>query len=214
VLWVAIHNRLHAIAFPYRLQKHLDKLSLIAICAWPLWMLVQWLRHPRWPTHWLSAPHEHVWFLAYLTMCLALAAWAVIGWIYRRSLPKTAALVSNHTTVCDVERELGVAPVQGRLAEMLVRVPGADTFRLHVNEKVLAIPGLSKPLDGLAVVHLSDLHFTGHVTRDYFEFAVKQKPTAWTATWSRSQATLSITDNSWLGCPRRLAVCGHATAST
>jgi len=52
-------------------------------------------------------------------------------------------------------------------------VPGNQVLKLEVNEKVLALAHLPPALEGLSLVHLSDLHFSGRVDRDYFLSVVK-----------------------------------------
>jgi predicted MPP superfamily phosphohydrolase len=39
---------------------------------------------------------------------------------------------------------------------------------------VLRVPRLARELDGLSLVHLSDLHFTGNIAQDFFDFMVAQ----------------------------------------
>ena len=47
-----------------------------------------------------------------------------------------------------------------------------EMTKLSVTEKKLAIAGLDSRLDSLTIAHLSDLHFTGKLTRDYFDFVI------------------------------------------
>ncbi len=47
-------------------------------------------------------------------------------------------------------------------------------FNLSVTEKVLQLPRLDPQLNGLTIAHLSDLHFTGRITREFFEMVVDQ----------------------------------------
>ena len=56
---------------------------------------------------------------------------------------------------------------------MSVHLPGNEALRLDLAEWSLDVPRLPKKLDGLAVVHISDLHFTGMVGKAYFREAVR-----------------------------------------
>jgi predicted MPP superfamily phosphohydrolase len=57
---------------------------------------------------------------------------------------------------------------------LILRLPGNQTLQLDLTERALEIAGLPPALDGLSVVHLSDLHFTGHVPKAYFQEVVRQ----------------------------------------
>src|SRR6185369_15845502 len=69
--------------------------------------------------------------------------------------------------------QLGRRPVSGLRATLLSRVPGNQVLKVEVNEKVLAVPNLPPALEGLSLVHLSDLHLSGRVDRDYFQAVVE-----------------------------------------
>jgi len=57
--------------------------------------------------------------------------------------------------------------------DFLVRLPGNQMLQLDVAEKAVQVPRLAEALDRLAIVHLSDFHFTGRVGRAYFEEVVR-----------------------------------------
>jgi predicted MPP superfamily phosphohydrolase len=82
--------------------------------------------------------------------------------------------LSNHTQVVDVLAAIGHRPTHGTLVELLSRVPRNEIFQLHVNQKRLVIPRLNPQLSGLTITHISDLHFTGEVTEDFFREVVRQ----------------------------------------
>jgi predicted MPP superfamily phosphohydrolase len=47
-------------------------------------------------------------------------------------------------------------------------------FHLAVNTKTLIVPRLPAELDGLSITHLSDLHFTGKITRPFFDRVMEE----------------------------------------
>ena len=51
----------------------------------------------------------------------------------------------------------------------LAFLPGNEQFRLEVNTKTYSLSRLPEEWDGLSIVHIADTHFTGAVTRAYFE---------------------------------------------
>lgn len=53
-------------------------------------------------------------------------------------------------------------------------LPGNEQFTLEVNTKTYSLPRLPPEWDGLSIVHLADTHFTGAVTRGYFEAVCEQ----------------------------------------
>ena len=57
---------------------------------------------------------------------------------------------------------------------MLSKVPGNQILRLTVDKKRLAIPRLSPQHEGLQIAHISDLHMTGRIGQQWYEFVVEQ----------------------------------------
>lgn len=60
-------------------------------------------------------------------------------------------------------------PVHGWKAALLARIPGNELFHLEISEKELRPPRLPESLDGLTILHLSDLHISGRLTRGYYD---------------------------------------------
>jgi uncharacterized protein len=55
----------------------------------------------------------------------------------------------------------------------LLRAPGNECLRLELAELDIQLPRLPPALDGLSIVHFSDLHFTGRVGKSYFQQLVR-----------------------------------------
>jgi predicted MPP superfamily phosphohydrolase len=87
----------------------------------------------------------------------------------RKPIPQ---LVTNDTVYVDVAQALGHAPVGKLSTRLAMRIPNNEICRLAMPEKTLRMVSLPPALDGLSIVHLSDLHFTGQLTRDYFDFVI------------------------------------------
>jgi predicted MPP superfamily phosphohydrolase len=51
-------------------------------------------------------------------------------------------------------------------------IPGNQILELHVHEKTVGIPRLSPNLVGMSITHLSDLHFTGQLKKEFFREVV------------------------------------------
>src|SRR5205085_12388687 len=59
-------------------------------------------------------------------------------------------------------------------AGLLVHVPRNELFRLAIQRKTLQLDGLPSELDGLSIAHLSDLHMTGKIDRDFYDVVVDE----------------------------------------
>lgn len=79
------------------------------------------------------------------------------------------ALLSNKSNTCDIAARLGYCPTGNGPFKLLTRLPKNEIFHIEVAEKELCVPGLPKALDGLSIVQLSDVHFSGTIAREYFE---------------------------------------------
>ncbi len=73
-----------------------------------------------------------------------------------------------------VERALKTQLSAGKYAQVLRLWPWNCSWSLEVLEQQTPLPRLPSTWPGLRIAHLSDWHFTGHVTRPYFDHLVKQ----------------------------------------
>jgi uncharacterized protein len=157
---VWLFNRLHALGWPRRIVKSLEKLLLIAALTVLLWLCF--------------ASHNTAWAAYALLCCLALVI-AIPFWLIPKLLEKTpAALLSNDTTTVDVAARLGFRPVHGPEAALFAAIPGNELLKIAVHRKTLHLPQLPPELDGLTIAHLSDLHMTGQLGREYYDVIVDE----------------------------------------
>jgi predicted MPP superfamily phosphohydrolase len=96
----------------------------------------------------------------------------VVAWRNRRRVPKL--LLSNHTSTHDAVVELGRVPAPATLAGRVARLPGNECFRLDVRQREIVLPRLPAALDGVSILHLTDLHFTGTPDRSFYEWALER----------------------------------------
>ncbi|MFV1965420.1 MAG: metallophosphoesterase [Pirellulaceae bacterium] len=169
VLWVGLVNRTHALAIPRPLLKCLDVPSMVILMGTPLWVLSQCVLNPSAPVQWMEAARSDRWFAAALVFCMLAALFAVAVWIRRKTQARPALFVSNHSSSADMLDYLERKPIGDLFTKCLDLVPGHQMFALQVNDKSLKLDRLDDPLDGLSIAHLSDLHFSGRITRPYFE---------------------------------------------
>jgi predicted MPP superfamily phosphohydrolase len=104
-----------------------------------------------------------------VAVCWGLAAIAIAIWIRRQVNRPRESLIANHTTVT----QLPVGLTGDHLTALLARLPGNQILQLHVQEKTVELPRLNPALDGLSIVHLSDLHYTGQMTKAFYQKVVE-----------------------------------------
>ncbi len=119
------------------------------------------------PLSWLAT-------LYVATACCAAGVAVVFRVSLASSLKKpTDLLISNHTTSVSIEKEIGHRPTGDFVTSCLAAVPGNQIMDLAVHTKQICLPRMDPALDGLTVTHLSDLHFTGQINKEYFAEVIR-----------------------------------------
>jgi predicted MPP superfamily phosphohydrolase len=166
---VWLFNRLHAVALPRRVIKLLEKLLLSVAAAIVIVFLV------RWAITGYGLFDSGPWWLGYAAFCWLVALAAIPNWLIPKLRERTpAALVSNDTTQVDVAQRLGFRPVHGIETTLFASVPGNQLLQIAIQRKTLRLPGLPSELKGLTIAHLSDLHMTGKLGREYYDLVVDE----------------------------------------
>ena len=88
--------------------------------------------------------------------------------------PAPPALLDERTDTIDVAKELGSAPAGDGPKHRWLAFPFNEPYKIDFTKLTLAVPGLPAAWDGLTILHLSDLHFYGTPSPDYFRFAMKR----------------------------------------
>ncbi len=104
----------------------------------------------------------------YGLFCCTLAFGALPADLLGRWRRRSRALLHNHTRTVDVAAELGYKPVGHGRRAWAARLPGNNIFQVDFTEKALYLPRLPAAWDGLSILHLTDLHFHGVPSRDFF----------------------------------------------
>ncbi len=167
-------NRLHATALPYWMMKVIDLLWYGFLFVVPSATAMTLILYPEYRWFW-NQPTLRALGSAYVVLCWLAAPLALAAW-YRHwtDAETTGRMESNHTTRIDVSDRLGRVPSGSLLTTLAARLPQNQVFELCVQEKVLRLPRLDPALDGISITHLSDLHFTGRVTRGFFDLVVDE----------------------------------------
>jgi uncharacterized protein len=111
--------------------------------------------------------------IGWLTYCALCWAAVVVAAISRRIERKDPALLGHDARTFDVATPLPAPPAGAGVRSWVARMPGNDIFRVEVNERQVALPRLPPDLDGLSVLHLTDLPLNGTPGRAFFERALE-----------------------------------------
>lgn len=169
-LCVWTSNRIHALGLA---EWQVDLLVLpvrLALPAVPLaWLF--WFARQLWDPGGGTRPLADLppWALVHLGLCVLVACGPLPVWIVRRIRVRPPAVLKHNDTVFhDVAARLGSTAVHKPLGRLAAALPGNQILHLHVHEKTIEIPRLPPALDGLSIAHLSDLHYTGLIAKDFF----------------------------------------------
>jgi predicted MPP superfamily phosphohydrolase len=172
-LMVTLINRLESLAIPRRVLRSFRLLEDLVIVAFPIvavicvgWGGAAVLRGGRWselPTPWLA------YFLLCAAGCIGLVISTLRWWVLRPPILQ----LSNHSRTVDVAQTLGYQPVGRGLVRLLARLPRNEIFQLQISDKRYALPRVPAAWGELAILHLTDTHFTGKIDRPYFDEVAK-----------------------------------------
>lgn len=164
-------NRLHATSLPYWVMKGIDGVWYLTLFGVPLYVVTYLILGP--PPFLAEYPLLHIVMWGYATICWFAVAMTIPVWLrFLADAHTTDRLVSNSSTRIDTVKLLGHRPVRSPLTDLTSRLPTNQVLQLAVEEKVVRLPRLGADLDGLTIAHISDLHFTGRITSDYFQIVI------------------------------------------
>ena len=193
-VWVTLYNRLHSWGVPRKVVvvgSGFTVAFLVGLLGVGLW----WLLQGGWTTNLLildptaflfsfggernmSAPPDksfglvHLAGLSYLGLCAVEGLWVVVRWIWLRiprSVPRLRQVVRRSFDPPRADLINGDSSLVDR---WLLKLVGNQSLQLELTQLELEVPQLPAELDGLRLVHLSDLHLSGRVPRRYFEHVV------------------------------------------
>ena len=167
-LMVAILNRLQSRRVSRRGLKLLQVVHYGLVLAFPLLLSCLLLGSANWPTRSGFTEQRFLWLLpdflrAYACGCLVIAAVVPVVGLFRTCGPTPRALLSSRSDVCIFDASTDLP------RSLAARVPGNQFREVEFNERHLEIPRLPPAWDGLTILHISDLHFTGNPERAFFE---------------------------------------------
>lgn len=167
-LWIAIVNRLHGWAGPYRLIDLLTLWGLLAFLLLPPMVFWQWWQtgsrfmDSGYITPAAEAARAYVVVVAFFGFGKLIAKF-IAGW--QLDDPRVVTF-KRRDHVPSLQHP---ALRRGRYAKLLRYVPGNQVLRLTIEHKRLALPRLPAELVGLRIAHVSDWHLTGRIDGAWFE---------------------------------------------
>jgi predicted MPP superfamily phosphohydrolase len=179
--WIGIVNRLHALRVPRRLLGVLSWGALCVCLAGAAILVGAWWSGKDFYSAAFADPRQMTsavggFFQGYLLLCWIVLAATAVRWlglsIGRRRA--SGVLRFHRRKPLSVNSALTAGSAGEHLPPYSVRLPGNQSLKLELTQQAFTVPRLPTALDGLTIVHLSDLHFTGKVGKAYFREVVEQ----------------------------------------
>ena len=178
-LWIGLVNRLHAIALPHWIIELLSAVFFAIMGAGPFVILVWWWA--GWDNPFVKldaavADRTGRLFLAgYIGVCWLAGAGTLLRWLrhnpHFRRPPKL--LRFNRRRRTELSPEQAAIHPDEHVHHFTASLPGNQILQLEVSERAFDVPRLPPAVDGLKILHLSDIHFTGKVGKAYFREVVR-----------------------------------------
>jgi uncharacterized protein len=162
-LWIGLVNRLHAVGIRRWIIKSLTLVFFLCAGLIFLGIVGQHVIIEKRPA---TGP----WINIYVILCWCVLAATLLRLVYFRCVKPLPALVRFHG-----RRRVEINPATAieSAQHFATRLPLNEILQLEVTEWVLDVPRLPPALDGLSIVHLSDLHLTGRIGKAYFREVVR-----------------------------------------
>jgi hypothetical protein len=174
-LAIGFFNRLHAIGMRRKPRRLIELALLFGYLGAILWYAANWWSTETSPFAVWYTPGAWPWRFSYADLCLLAAAAIVPCWLWPRMVYRVPHhMIAYEATDFDPATLVGPIPLLGAQARILSLVPGNEILKLQVAHKTLRLPALPAGLDGLTITHLSDLHFTGEIGREYYDYVIDQ----------------------------------------
>jgi uncharacterized protein len=177
--WIGVANRLNSISIPRRILKSVSKLVFAIISAGPIALLLRsqaGFGNPFCITEASSTNRLGSTFFAfYVALCWLAGASTIVRWLWLNLYfylpPKISR--SHDRRRADISVEQSAINPEERTNHFSASLPGNQSLLLEVTRWEIDMPRLPPTLDGLKILHLSDIHFTGKIGKAYFREVVR-----------------------------------------
>jgi uncharacterized protein len=170
-LWIGLVNRLHATGMRRRIVKRLTLVFFVAVVLIPTGVVAWYLVDPAFAAAGALAGFA---LKAYGVLCAMIAVVTLLRLAFLQYHHRLPSIVRFRG-----RRRLDINPAAAAVdaSELdhhpLNRLPRNETLQLDLAQWILDVPRLPPKLDGLSIVHLSDLHFTGLIGKAFFREVVR-----------------------------------------
>ncbi len=167
-VWLAVFNQIHATRWPRWARKLFEKLIYAVLTALTIILIANamgWM--------FVNPPVGNL-VAAWSWFCMAAMLIVLVRWLFLRwTTSSPEEVVAERRQLVNLGEGLTEPGYAGLQARLLGMVPGNQSLKLSVEHRVLELERWPAELDGLVIAHLSDLHFTGKISREYFERVVQ-----------------------------------------
>lgn len=173
-LWVTIFNQLHATAIPRPAKKISEKIIYLCTGGIGLVLGARYLALIPVGPDFLKFFENPV-VRGYSTVCLVLGAYFLLRWAFRKVTfrePSRCKLTTSQVEDFTVQTKQSLAG--DAIGKVCASIPMNQIFQVDLNEKEYTFANLPEQFDGYTIAHVSDLHFTGHISQAFFEIAVEK----------------------------------------
>jgi len=178
-LWVGVLNRLHALGMRRRTIHRISMVCFLCMGLIPVGIGWQYFGNPeRHPTAPWTFPADGtpagLFIMAYVAVCWTVASVTLLRFLWLRVFHRPPPILRFHRRrTVEIDPASAAASAAELAHHPLVRLPLNQILQLDLSEWVLDVPRMAPALDGLSIVHLSDLHLTGRVGKAYFRELVR-----------------------------------------
>ncbi len=171
-LWTAALNRVYANAWSRRRLKRWRRWHDGSLCLFPP-LLVAWVGFFR-PGVLVGGEWNDLGlgWSGYALLCGCGTLSLIVHAIWRVLRPRPASITRRDSRIVDLARQLGGRPIGAGRHQGMARLPLNQAFQLDIVTRRINLPGLPAAWDGLTIVQLTDLHFTGTVDRRWFDAVI------------------------------------------
>ena len=143
---------------------------LIAILVFAFPFVVGWTLFGRLQDWAIPSGDAVTWLVAaYLWICwLTALVYVPLISVVRAVRSDPPQVVRRESKVVDIAARLGEKPIGDGKNWRLARLPWNDIFRVEFGERTFALDRLPPALDGLTILHLTDLHLCGTPDRQFY----------------------------------------------
>ncbi|WP_425400615.1 metallophosphoesterase [Aeoliella sp.] len=167
VFWVAIVNRTHAYGWNRKLVDLL-MLACILFSAFGLWPLAQFAAGPYYPSGVPQLPQWMADAWGYAALLLTAVAFAHNTWRYFHR-ERRGGVVSRRVSPLEIIAGEPTDLLAPGIPRLLGGLPGNQIVSPIRVELELAVPDLPARFKGLKIAHLTDLHMSGRIVRDFYD---------------------------------------------